>query len=408
MDHCTVRDKADIVAESETTPTRREARVTRTRVDWVDAAKGAAIILVVLVHSSQWTTLTGLAPRYWSTISLVLVLFLMPLFFLASALFAHSIVNRSWGELWRTRLSILVWALLVWTIVRYAYFLLVPNPTGIDGTNFVDLLLAPVRPSNGLWFLYALALFFVAVKLLHGRVDWRIQLGVAAVLSVWFFARADTGNIAWNGMGRYVLFFMVGYFFHDAISRFVERRGLPTGVLFAVLFLGFAAAVLGVRTRVPFITGALVIASLLAIAGGLIIARYLTRFDWMRWLVYVGRSTLPVYVLHIFFVNALTLVLLAVKEQAGGPGALRALGPALPLVIAAVSVALALGFWWIARGLPVFRYGYAAPAWFSGRRPVAPGTRASAQGPSLPSTSLPSTSLPSTSQRPTDADRRGR
>ncbi|MGO4691453.1 acyltransferase family protein [Glaciibacter sp. 2TAF33] len=335
----------------------------RTRVDWVDAAKGAAIILVVLIHSSQWTTLSGLAPRYWTTISLVLVLFLMPTFFLASALFAHTIVNRSWRELWRTRLSILVWALLVWTVVRYLYFLAVPNPTGIDGTALVDLVLAPVRPSNGLWFLYALALFFVAAKLMHGRVDWRIQLGVAAALSVWFFARADTGNIAWNGMGRYVFFFMVGYFFHGAITRFVERRGLPTGLLFAVLFLGFAAMVLGVRSRVPLITGSLVVASLLAIAAGLLIARYLTRFNGMRWLPYIGRTTLPVYVLHIFFVNLLTLALV----PASGQGWLRALGPALPVLVAAVSVALALGVWRVTRDLPVLRYGYAVPTWFSGR-----------------------------------------
>jgi uncharacterized membrane protein YcfT len=341
--------------------------VTRTRVDWVDAAKGAAIILVVLAHSSQWTTLTGLAPHYWTTISLVLVLFLMPLFFLASALFAHTIVNRSWRDLWRTRLSILVWALLVWTVLRYLYFLVVPNPTGIDGTDLVDLLLAPVRPSNGLWFLYALALFFVAVKLLNGRVDGRLQLGVAAALSIWFFARADTGNIAWNGMGRYVFFFMVGYLFHGQITRFVERHGLPTGLPFAAGFLGFAAAVLGVRSRVPFITGTLVIASLLAIAAGLVIARYLTRFDWMHWLAYVGRNTLPVYVLHIFFVNALTLGLLL----ASGQGWLRALGPALPVLVAAVSVALALGLWRITRTLPALRFGYAAPRWFSGRRSLA-------------------------------------
>jgi uncharacterized membrane protein YcfT len=249
--------------------------------------------------------------------------------------------------------------------VRFLFFLVVPNPTGMDDTNLVDLALAPIRPSNGLWFLYALALFFVAAKLLHGRVDWRIQLAVAAVISTWFFARADTGNIAWNGIGRYVLFFMVGLFFRDQITRFVERRGLPTGLLFGALFLGFTAAVLLVRSRVPMVTGTLVIGSLLAIAGGLVVSRFLVRFERMRWLPWIGRNTLPVYVVHIFFVNILIGMVLLARDQAW----VRALGPALPLVVAAVAVLLAIGFWRVTRDVPVLRYGYVPPAWFSGRTP---------------------------------------
>ncbi len=336
----------------------------RTRVEWVDAAKGAAIILVVLIHSGQWATLTDLVPSYWRIINLVLVLFAMPLFFLASGLFAGSIITRSWAELWRTRLSPLVWALLVWTVLRFCYFSVVPNPTGLEETNLVDLALAPVRPSNGLWFLYALALFFVIAKLLHGRVDWRIQLGVAAVLSVWFFARADTGNIAWNGMGRYILFFMTGLFFREQIVRFVERRGLPTGLAFGALFLAFAAVVLAVRNQVPPVTGSLVLASLLAIGAGLVTARWLTRRRGMRWVPWVGRHTLPVYVLHIFFVNILILLVLLAGDQRW----VVALGPALPLVVAAVATLAAVGVWRLTRDLPILRYAYVPPAWFSGTR----------------------------------------
>jgi uncharacterized membrane protein YcfT len=337
--------------------------VTQTRVDWVDAAKGAAIILVVLVHSGQWATLTGLVPDFWRIVNLVLILFLMPLFFLASGLFARTVITRSWRELWRTRLSPLMWALLVWSVVRFCYFLVVPNPTGMDETNVVDLLLAPVRPSNGLWFLFALAVFFVVAKALDGRLDWRIQLAIAALISIWFFARADTGNIAWNGMGRYVLFFMVGLFFRDKITGFVERRGLPTGLLFGLAFVAFSAAVLLVRDRAPWITGALVLASLLAIAAGLLVSRFLVRFHGMRWLPWVGRNTLPVYVLHIFFVNILIGLVLLVSDQPW----LEALRLAIPFAVALVSVLLAIGLWRVTRDVPVLRFGYVPPRWFSGR-----------------------------------------
>lgn len=350
----------------------------------------------------QWTTLTELAPDLWNRINLLFIVFRMPLFFLASGLFASSIIARSWPELWRTRLSLLVWALLLWTIIRFGYFAFLPNPTGIDETNPVDLLLTPVRPSNGLWFLYALALFFVAMKLMRNRIDWRIQLAVAAALSVWFFARADTGNIAWNGMGRYFLFFLLGCFFRDAIMRFVERRGLATGIFCGVAFVALAGAIFAVDARVPAITGVLAAVSLLALAAGLLIARYLTRFRSMSWLAYVGRNTLPVYVLHVLFVSGITSLLLLARGQAW----VELLAPVLPLLVAAVAVAAALGSWRATRGLPLFKYGYVSPAWLAGRRASTPLPTAGAaasplgrqtKGQTVTSTSASASSDPGTS-----------
>jgi len=336
----------------------------RSRVDWVDAAKGIAIFMVALAHAVQWATITGLAPDIWNRINLLFIVFRMPLFFLASGLFAGSVIARGWRDLWRSRLSLLVWALLLWSVVRFAFFSVIPNPTGMDETNPVDLLLTPLRPSNGLWFLYALTLFFVAMKLMRGRVDWRIQLAGATVLSIWFFARADTGNIAWNGIGRYFVFFVIGCMFRDRIVRFVEKRGPLSGIAFGIAFVVLAVGILALDGRVPFITGALIITSVFAIAAGLILARFLSGFKWMSWLTYLGRNTLPVYVLHVLLVSGITSLLL----MAAGQGWLQRLAPVLPPLIAATAVAASLGIWRLTRDLPVLRYGYVAPRWFSGRR----------------------------------------
>lgn len=353
----------------------------RARVEWVDAAKGIAIFMVALAHSVQWTTLTELAPDIWNRINLLFIVFRMPLFFLASGLFAGAIIARSWRELWRSRLSLLVWALLLWTVIRFGFFSLIPNPAGFDETNLVDLLLAPVRPSNGLWFLYALAVFFAVTKLMRARVDWRLQLAGAGLLSVWFFARADTGNIAWNGICRYFVFFLIGCFLRDRIVAFVERRGLPTAVLFGSSFVASAVVLISLQTRVPFITGALAGVSLLAIGAGLVLARVLVRFRWMSWLSYLGRNTLPVYVLHVLFVSGITSLVLLAKGQRF----VELLGPALPVLVAVVAVAASLGFWRVTRDLPVLRYGYATPQWFAGSPTAAardpsqkPGSAASA------------------------------
>ena len=357
------------------------AAVERSRVDWVDGAKGIAILLVALAHAVQWTVLSGLAPELWNKINLVFIVFRMPLFFLASGLFAASIIRRSWPTLWRTRLSLLVWALLLWTLIRFGYFSVFANPAGFDETNPIDLLLAPVRPSNGLWFLYALALFFVAAKLMSNRIDWRVQIGGAAVLSVLFFARADTGNIAWNGIGRYFVFFLLGCYLRGWILSFIDRPSrfgaLGLGLGFGVAFLVLAGAILTVDAGMPFITGTLVLVSLLALGAGLLVARFLVGYRAMIWLSFVGRNTLPIYVVHVLFVSALTSLLLLARGQTW----LDRLGPVLPVLVAGGAVAASLLLWRLVRDLPVLRYGFTVPTWFSGRAPareVAAGTAASA------------------------------
>ena len=346
------------------TPTPSSAPLAAsTRVLWVDAAKGIAILMVALAHSVQWTTQTGLAPDLWNRINLLFIVFRMPLFFLASGLFAASILRRSWPELWRTRLSLLVWALMLWSVIRFVYFRIAPDPSGLDPARLDDLLLSAVRPINGLWFLYALAVFFIVMKLMRGRIDWRVQLGAAAVLSIAFFARADTGNIAWNGIGRYFVFFMLGCFFRDRIVAFVERSRLWTGIGLGVGFVVLAVGVLMLDSRIPFITGALIVASLLAIGAGLVLARRFSTWRPTAWLADIGRHTLPIYVIHVLVVSALTSALLPAADTA----ALRVAAPVLPVLIAGAAVAIALVIWRLTRSLPVLRYGFEVPTWFSTR-----------------------------------------
>jgi uncharacterized membrane protein YcfT len=341
----------------------------RTRITWVDTAKGIAIILVALAHSVQWTISAGIAPRAWDDINLLLIVFRMPLFFLASGLFAGSVLKRSWRELWRSRLSLLVWAFLLWTLVRFLFFTVVPNPGGTDETDPIDLLLSPLMPHNGLWFLYALTIFFVLAKLADGRVDWRVQVGVATAIAVaWYAIRSTTsegtGNIAWDGMSRYLMFFLIGLHLRTAILAFVERRGLLSGIGFGLLFLVAAAGILVARGPFPLLTVGLVLVSVLAVLAGLVLARFLSGVRAADWITYIGRNTLPVYVVHVLFVSLTTSLLLLFDGQRW----LDAIGPAVPLIVCGVAVAAALGYWRLTRDLPVLKYGFQAPRWFSGSR----------------------------------------
>lgn len=320
-----------------------------TRVDWVDIAKGIAIVLVVLYHSALLSMQAGLAPDWWADVNADLEAFRMPLFFFASGLFAQSAVRRSWRGLWSSRIALLAWAFVLWSVLRFVYFTTVPMQSRPDETDLIRLLLGPVWPTSGLWFLHALIVFLVLAKLTVLVPPW-IMLTGAAALSVAFLSFATVGNLSYNGMARYFVFFLLGLYGRSIALRHTERAR-PLLAVGAVL--AFAAALtlidtLGIR-RVP---GVMVALGVLAIVAGVLAARCLTGTLLRRPVAYLGQNTLPIYVTHVILVAAC----LTIAGRLGwGPAA------GAPLAVAAAAIAISLVVARLVRGVPVFRYLYATP-----------------------------------------------
>lgn len=104
--------------------------------------------------------------------------------------------------------------------------------------------------------------------------------------------------------------------------------------------------------------------SVLAVLAGLVVARFLSDRRGAGWITFIGRNTLPVYVVHVLVVSLATSALLLFDGQRW----LDAIGPVVPLLVCAIGVAAALGYWRLTREVPVLMYGFQAPRWFSGAR----------------------------------------
>ena len=333
------------------------------RVTWIDGARGIAIVLVVLFHAGMFTVPTGLASAWWEPLNLVFALLRMPLFFLVAGMLAVGAVTRSWPELWRTRLAVLVWVFVVWTVLRFAYYQVIPEPIDLNQSSWLDFVLSIVRPSNGLWFLFALALFLIAAKALHGRAHRWLVLAVAAVASSFAHGGVSFGNVTYDGIMKYFVFFMIGLYLREPIVRFVHRRRwLATFALLAV----FTAAIV-LRGATGWFVDAVtaVPVGLIAVAFGLCLARALAGTTFTlplaRPLEHLGRRTLQVYVTHILLLSTFTSVLLPFADTA----VVAALRPAMPVLMSAIAIPLSLA---IAAGcarVPVLRLLYVAPAWFA-------------------------------------------
>lgn len=327
-----------------------------TRVDWVDIAKAFAIILVVIYHTTVIGVPAGVVSAEWLAITAKFEAFRMPVFFFAAGLFAQSVIARPWKKIWSTRIALLLWAFLLWTVLRFVYFLLVPMDTRPGETSLKWLLLAPVWPVTGLWFLHALACFFVLTKLIV-KVPLAVKFAGAAVLSMVFFSWG-IGNISYDGMARYYLFFLGGAYLRDVTVELnkTPRWGLA---LLCVILFGLAVQAL-VATGMFGMFGTRTLLGVFAVITGCLVARAIEGTSLRSPFVFIGRNTLPIYVAHIILIAALSTTL-GVLADGGLP---EALTHAVPVLGPVVVVSLALLAATLAARSRVLRYLFEVPAWF--------------------------------------------
>lgn len=333
------------------------------RVPWVDIAKSFAIILVAVNHAAVLGVPEQVANAGWLDVNAYLAAFRMPMFFFAAGLFAESIVRRPWKRLWYSRLALLVWMFLLWTLIRFAYFSVLPLESRPRETSVLVLAIAPLWPLSGLWFLHALVAFFVVSKLLHRVPPWGM-LTLAAIGSIAFSSGLTVYNISYDGMAKYYVFFLLGLYFRERALR-ANTRARPLITLGAIAVYGLAVA--GVATlgieKFPGIQLAL---GLAAITAGSLLARTIASTPARALFEYLGRNTIQIYVLHVLLIALIYTVLISIGVTAteGAPSWL------LPLGAAAVAIAVSLGIAAVAKRTPVLRYGFETPRWFSGEPPL--------------------------------------
>ncbi|WP_432505048.1 acyltransferase family protein [Kineococcus arenarius] len=308
------------------------------RLPALDVTRGLAIVLVVLHHAVLHLDAAHLLAPWWRAVNGELVLLRMPLFFCVSGLLAATAATRSWAVLVRSRLVPLLWVFVLWSLVRFALFRAVtPRFQPWEADSLVPLLLAPVRPTTGLWYLYALAVFTVAARALGRRAPW--LLVPAAVLSVAageLWVRAPF--YVWHQMARCFVFFLLGWCLRAQLLRLLGSVRVGPAAVCSVAGAGLLVAHGAGWLRGPGVAGAL---SVVAVVCGLAFAVLLTRLPGASGLVrvcgWLGRRTLPVYLVHELVVGVGTSAVVALGVAgAGRPGW-------LPVVWAVLAVLVSLG-----------------------------------------------------------------
>lgn len=294
---------------------------------WADVAKGVSILLVVLHHAitkdylPQVPTELAALGDSWRGITHGLKPVRMPLFFVVSGLFAAGAVRRPWAESWRRPASP-YYLYVVWLLVLGAVFsverTLPMNRTQDLGELAMDLVWA----STGVWFLYALAVYFLVARLVRGLPTPVVLAGAVGVAVLGSLLPIDEVNR--QAVLLHLVHFLIGVRLPGLLRSLAGLTRLRWAAALVAAYVGGSVLV---EVLDPPRGIGIVALSLLGVPGGIVLAALVAQRSRARGpLAWVGQRTLPIYVMHV--------PLLALVHHSG-LGATTLTGPFAPLWVAA-------------------------------------------------------------------------
>ena len=281
------------------------------RANWVDTAKGIGILLVVYGHVARGVYAAHLPidEHTFRVVDDVLYSFHMPLFFFLSGLF----FLKSWNQrgtraFVSSKLATLVYPYVIWSLLQGFLEIILSRYTNKHAT-LSQVLSLLWHPRQQFWFLYAL--FFVCLLfavIYHLRPAQRplVVLGLSLLAYVMSPFVPNIGPFFY--LAGFSVFFALGILLSRDARPFEPSTRLigPAWVLFA--FLHFVVQRYGAFPQASASALLSLLIAVLGIAGTCGLSRLLDR-NGDRLFAYLGRRSLPIYLMHTIAASGVRIVL---------------------------------------------------------------------------------------------------
>lgn len=285
---------------------------TPSRVDWVDIAKGLCIILVVMLHATHGVELAMGQTSLFSSVIEWAKPFRMPDFFLISGLFLARRIDRPWRSYLDTKVLHFVYFYVLWVNIQLG--LKAPHFIGELGlAGFARMYISSyVIPFSSLWFIYILAIYFVAAKLV-ANVPKPVVFLAAALMHI---AVPATGIFAVDQFSERFIFFYTGYAAAPLIFKFADRVArtpeLVVGAALGAWGIMNAWAVASGVSEMPVIDLAV---SFVGIAAVVAFAVAMMETPIGMVLGYCGRQSISIYLAFAIFMAAARQILIKLDAK---------------------------------------------------------------------------------------------
>jgi len=304
----------------------------KARIDWLDAARGVGILLVIVGHalggiidSPLGSDLTSFRYAFF-----VIYSFHMPLFFiLAGLLVSHRLANNPRGFA-ESLLIDLVWPYFLWSVIQFTVISMLGSLVNRPlGQSWHVILTLPWHVMGQFWFLYALFLLHGFALLALRRIGPNAFLLVclslkplALLVPLPEVLKIAANHAPWYGIG---VFLAAPGLAALVVKRSTLVRAVLLPVTAAVLL---AAALAAAATFDPGIAIATApapkIASLAwnvavfpaAICGSLAVVGLASLFPGglIHMFAYLGRRTMPIFILHIMGIAGTRILLVTILK----------------------------------------------------------------------------------------------
>jgi uncharacterized membrane protein YcfT len=288
------------------------------RLNWVDAAKGISILLVVMMYAAYSVGEETGGIGFLHYIIAFATPFRMPEFFLISGLFLSHVINRPWSAYADRRVVHYLYFYALWAIIHIIFkvAIVAGDPMGA----LAQLGEAAWQPYGVLWFIYVLALVSAATKLLATlKIPQWVGLAGAAALQI---APIATGSYAIDQFAEFFVFFYAGYMFAPMIFKFVASA--MAAPFYAVAFLTLWAIGNGMLVFSPgyqmhadsMEMGLAALPGLrlaLALVGSIALctlAGLLSKLSFMNWLNWIGAHSIVIYLSFALPMSIMRVILL--------------------------------------------------------------------------------------------------
>jgi fucose 4-O-acetylase-like acetyltransferase len=299
----------------------------------IDVMKGLGIVLVVLFHATGMHTNaqnTGQVPLFNALDS-----FIMPLFFILSGYLSLN-VNFKWT--WQ-RIKLVLPILIIFSFIYWPWVQIFPKLSAVWTASFVEYLKASY--TNGFfgavtWYLWTLLCCYLLISLFNRLTKINIWLRFGIFSLVTALIPLGINYLGIDCLRYFMTFFLIGYMLRYLNEKYeifhkYTRFAYTSLVLFPLVLYsldwlkpyGAYAYINYIYRSIPYgiindnlgITFAYFILALLGIACVYSVCRLLIlKNKYIKWVfVYLGMSSIGIYLLHILFIGAGSNILMGVS-----------------------------------------------------------------------------------------------